>query len=44
MPEETAPQKAPPSTKDFRVLVVDDQEEVVRAIAQLVAKRAFVRP
>ena len=40
MAEENTPEKVP-STKDFRVLVVDDEEEVVRAIAQIVAKKGF---
>jgi CheY-like chemotaxis protein len=38
---EEKPTQTTPSTKDFRVLVVDDQEDVVRAIAQLVAKKGF---
>lgn len=38
---EEEPTQNTPSTKDFRVLVVDDQEDVVRAIAQLVAKKGF---
>jgi CheY-like chemotaxis protein len=45
MPEEKDTQKVPakaaPSTKDFRILVVDDEEELVRAIAQLVAKKGY---
>ena len=45
MADETPPKEAPaaaePSTKDFRILVVDDEEEVVRAIAQLVARRGY---
>jgi CheY-like chemotaxis protein len=39
MAEENAPKK--PSTKDFRILVVDDEEEVCRAIAQVIAKRGY---
>ena len=40
MAEENTPNKAP-STKDFRILVVDDEEEVVRAIAQVVAEKGY---
>jgi len=41
-PEQTpAPAKKAPSTKDFRILVVEDEEEVVRAIAQIVAKKGY---
>lgn len=40
MAEEQETAKAP-SPKDFRILVVDDEEDVVRAIAQLVAKKGF---
>ena len=38
---ENEPEKSAKTQKDFRVLVVDDEEEVVKSIAQMVAKRGF---
>ena len=35
------PKKQPTSTKDFRVLIVDDEPEIAKAVAQLVAKKGF---
>ena len=33
--------KLPTSTKDFRVLVVDDEPEIAKSVAQLVAGKGF---